>query len=174
VNSGPEVKLFGMPAAVLALEGLGSFQQEPLTPAFWHEVQPLLSAHWVEIATHPDITLDPIREKYESLQASDLLRIYTARDRNGNLIGYAVYIVGPHLHYRDSLCASQDVLFVAKHARHGSMGTRLITYADNALWADGVQNVFQHVKVDHDFGRLLERLGYTQVEKIYAKRLDKE
>jgi hypothetical protein len=31
--------------------------------------------------------------------------------------------------------------------------------------------VFQHVKTAHDFGPLLERIGYTLVEKVYARRV---
>jgi hypothetical protein len=48
---------------------------------------------------------------------------------------------------------------------------RLIEHADAQLAAEGVQVVFQHVKTAHNFGPLLERLGYEHVENVYAKRL---
>jgi hypothetical protein len=108
------------------------------------------------------------------MDAMDKLRIYTARDRSGGLIGYAVYTLAPNLHYGGCLQASQDVLFVVKAARHGTMGTRLILYSEAGLRADGTQIIVQHVKLAHNFGPLLVRLGYQAVDTMYSKRLDRE
>lgn len=141
------------------------------------EAMPLFEAHWREIATHQDIPLAVDTAAYHVAAVAGCLRVYTARQNDGyenQLIGYAVYFVRNHPHYRDSLQASQDVLFIHPAHRRGSTGTRLIKYADAQLRALGVQVVHQHVKLDHPaLGVLLERQGYTAVEKIYSKRLDK-
>lgn len=147
-----------------------TFQEENIR-TLWAEVYPLLVKHWVEIASDADITLAPDIALYEALSDAGMLRVYTARV-DAQLVGYAAYVVRPHIHYRDSLQAQQDVLFVLPEHRRGLLGVKLIRYADEQLTALGVQKVYQHVKVAHDFGPVLERLGYTLIERIYARRLD--
>lgn len=146
------------------------YQAEPLEP-LWPEVYPLLVEHWQEIAQFPDITLAPDVPLYKALDEAGMLRIYTARAA-GKLIGYVAFIVRTHMHYRDSLQAQQDVLFLQAEHRRGLTGIRLLRFAEADLQQLGVQVVYQHVKTAHDFGPILERLGYGLVEKIYSKRLN--
>jgi GNAT superfamily N-acetyltransferase len=102
-----------------------------------------------------------------------MLRCYTARVA-GALVGYGVFTVAHNLHYRGSIQAKQDVLFVLPEYRKSRIGYQLIKFCDERLRADGCQVVYQHVKTAHDFGPLLKRMRYEAVETIYAKRLDKE
>lgn len=135
------------------------------------EISPLLETHFQEIARYKDIELDPDFVGYDLMEARGSLRVFTARLEDGRLIGYAIYFVSPNLHYRKSLQAVQDVLFI--HPAHRGCGARLIRDADRELAKEGVQLVYHHVKCAHDFGPLLERMGYEQVEKIFARRLDR-
>jgi GNAT superfamily N-acetyltransferase len=142
--------------------------------ALWEEIEPLLVKHWEEIAHYKDIPLDPDREGYQGLEAGDRLRCYTARDpQTGALIGYSVYVLAHNMHYRGSYQASQDILFLLPEYRKSRIGINLIAYADECLRAEGVQVVTQHVKVAHNFGPVLVRLGYEEVDRIFAKRLDR-
>ena len=150
---------------------ISAFQREAVN-GLWQEVVPLLESHWREIAHYPDIKLNPDIEAYNTLESKGLLRCYTARV-NGVLVGYAVYVVRGNPHYLDSLQAVQDVLFVLPEYRQSRIGIRLIKFSDEQLAGEGVQVVMQHVKVAHDFGPLLERLGYEKVEYIFSKRLDR-
>lgn len=134
------------------------------------EVKPLLALHWKEIAHYQDILLEPDWNSYAKCEEQGFLRVYTAR-KDGNLIGYGVYFVRYNLHYKSSLQASQDILFV--HPDHRGIGARFIHWCDTQLQAEGVQAVYHHVKQAHNFGPLLERMGYQLVDLIYAKRLDK-
>lgn len=136
------------------------------------EMAPLLREHWLEIAHSHDIPLEPDYATYLELQSQGKLKVFVARSASCELIGYAVYYVTHNFHYSSSLQAQQDVLFVRKECRKGSVGTRLIRFADEALRKMGVQVVLQHVKVAHNFGPLLERMGYEAVDIIYRKRLD--
>lgn len=135
------------------------------------EIGPLLLAHWEEIAQYPDIPLNPDFDFYKASEMHGQLRIYTARHER-ELVGYAIYIVAPALHYSKSLQAKQDILFLKASYRHGRAGWRLIEFADDHLRTEGVQVVYQHVKAEHDFGPLLERIGYTFCDKLYSRRLD--
>jgi len=138
----------------------------------WREVFPLLVEHFKEISANQDIPLQPNIRMYNKLEKMGMFRAYVARI-DGELVGYAAYIVNPNMHYQQSLQAVQDVLFLRKEYRKGFAGIRLIKYADEQLLSEGVQIVYHHVKVANDFGPVLERLGYRWIEKIYSKRLDK-
>lgn len=135
------------------------------------EIEPLLQMHFAEIAHYQDIPLDPDMDLYRGVEKAGGLRIFTARDE-GRLVGYGVFFVRRAAHYRSSLQAVQDILFVLPEKRGSTVGPRLITHCDNALRTEGVQVVYHHVKEAHDFGSLLKRLGYQLVDHIYARRLD--
>lgn len=152
------------------------FAREPLTHALIDEMLPLLRAHWREIATYQDIPLKIDATGYVDAEDAGILRCFTARSTpQANyappLVGYAVYFVRPHMHYCESVQAVQDVLYLDPSMRGGA-GFRLIAWCDDQLRAEGVQVVHHHVKIAHDFGKILERQGYECVERIYAKRLD--
>lgn len=136
------------------------------------EALPLLQRHWQEVTHYSDIPLDIDRPGYERIDQAGLLRIYTARD-DGKLVGYAAYVVGKNSHYRASLQARQDVIYVASNLRGAWIGSKLVKYADAMLAHEGVQVVYQHVKLAHPaLGRILERAGYEPIETIYGRRLD--
>ncbi len=133
---------------------------------------PLLEAHWKEIAHFQDIALDPDVEMYKKVEDAGMLRCYTVRTHSWELVGYVVYFVRPNMHYKQSVQASQDVLFLRQDLRKSTIGMRLIKHADEQLRAEGVQAVYQHVKAVHNFGPMLERMGYSLVDLIYTRRLD--
>jgi len=174
------------------------FAREPLTDALWAEAFPLLREHWREVAAFPDIPLEPDRERYAVLEANGALACFTAReahdgmwtmhhsDKTGEhsttplsppLVGYALYVVAPNLHYSSSLQAVQDVIYLDPSMRGTGVGYRFIKYCDEQLTTMGVQVVMQHLKAKLDakmgFSRLLERQGYELTDLVYAKRLDK-
>lgn len=138
----------------------------------WHELQPLLEQHFEEISANPDIPLEVEYAKYEAMENAGSFILFTARE-DGALIGYAAYFIAGNLHYSSSKQATQDVLFLRKDKRKGFAGIKLIKFADKVLAENGVQVVYHHVKVAHNFGLILERMGYNKVEYIYSKRLDK-
>lgn len=180
-----------------------AFALEPFTAELFAEMLPLLGRHWREVAHYLDIPLEVNAGAYHAIAANGALRVFTARDRqigqpcDGGcdhvypygwvpdagcpvhdaqpLVGYAVFFVRPNPHYVSSLQAVQDVLFVQPESR-GKTGAKLIAFADDALRAEGVQVVYQHVKARPrlNFGPMLERMGYELVDHIYAKRLDRE
>ena len=137
------------------------------------ELHPLLEAHWREIAHFQDILLEPDWEFYAAMQELGRLRFYTARD-GGRLVGYCVFFVNPNRHYKSSLQAAQDILFLHPGYRNTGNGRALILFCDAQLRAEGVQAVYQHIKSAHDFSALLTSVGYDLVDLVYAKRLDME
>lgn len=146
------------------------FAREPLSEELWCEALPLLFAHWQEIAHYKDIPLAPDREVYARTDMAGLLRVYTARD-DAALVGYAVYFVKAALHYSGSVQAVSDVIFLDRSMR-GLNGWKFLKFVDQALTEEGVEVAYHHVKLAHNFGPILERMGYEAVETIFSRRLN--
>ncbi|TFH47153.1 MAG: GNAT family N-acetyltransferase [Lysobacterales bacterium] len=153
-----------------------TYQQEPggpdLVGKMLEEALPMFKAHYEEIAKFKDIPLDIDIDAYLRIEKIGRLRVFTVRD-DGVLIGYAIFTVGPHPHYNGHIHAMQDILYLKPEYRKGRIGQRLISFSDEKLEREGVDVVFQHVKVYADFGGLLEMLGYEKMDTIWAKRLNK-
>lgn len=128
------------------------------------DVKPLLEAHYKEIAWKQDrIKLNPNYRQYEALEQLGMLHISTVRI-DGALVGYCITLLVKHMHYQDCLYALNDILYIAKLYRRGSLGSRLIKFTEEKLKELGALVVTYHVKTSHDFRPLLERNGYELAE----------
>ena len=148
---------------------MASFQREILTPELWDELYPLFELHYKEIALYQDIPLSPEKNLYFKAEEMGMLRVYTARE-NSEVIGYAWFWIKPNPHYSTSLQAQQDIIFI--HPERRGFGAKFIAWCDEQLTAEKVQVVSHHVKHAHNFGPLLERMGYKLMDLIYTRRLD--
>jgi GNAT superfamily N-acetyltransferase len=133
------------------------------------EAMPLLTKHWLEISNYKDIILNVDHNYYQTMEDEDSLRIFTARDEATNeMVGYLLYTVGYNPHYKDSLQASVDVVYIDPERR--GFGMKFMKWCDERLKQEGVEIVYHHVKLAHDFGPVLKRMGYKPIETIYGKR----
>lgn len=144
-------------------------QKETFTDTV-EETLPLLIAHWEEVALRKDVPLEVVWPLYYALEKAGSLQVFTVR-REGEIVGYSWFFVRPHPHYKSVMMASNDVLFLRKDARQGWTGVRLIKFAETSLKAMGVNRIAYHLKYDHDFSRILTRLGYTHDEFVMGKYL---
>lgn len=134
------------------------------------EMLPLIQIHYREIASFQDIELCPDFQLYEAAEKMDAIRIYTVRsETEGELVGYAIFFIRHHPHYKNSLQATQDLLFI--HPDHRGPGMKFVSYCDEQLKNDHVDVVYHLVTTRFDFSPILKRLGYEKNETIYAKRL---
>ena len=149
------------------------YQREDFAEVY-SEALPLLERHAKEIAHYQDIQLNVAVERYRLADEAGGLRVYTARTgATGALIAYAAFFMAFNPHFKSSLQAVQDVLYVQPEWRGRMVGFRLIRFSENELRKEGVQAVYQHEKIAHpELGKLLLRMGYEAVDTIYAKRLD--
>jgi GNAT superfamily N-acetyltransferase len=149
------------------------FQVEPFS-AVIDEAVPLLQRHYEEIALNKATTpLAPDWSAYATLEAAGFLHIVTARDE-GKLVGYSAYIVGQrNLHY-DFQMAETDIFYLAPEYRKGMAGVALLKFSETSLRAIGVQRIVTKTKLspEHDLGPLLERLGFSPIERVYTKVLN--
>jgi len=146
-----------------------SYGKEKLTECLY-EMKPMLEKHWKEVeAFQEDIKFKPDYEKYYALDYADILHIYTARDED-ELIGYAIYMVVPHLHHRDKLYANNDMIFIQEPYRKSLVGRDLVVYAEKDLKENvEVDVIMIAMKAHKPFQNLLEKQGYELLEYNYAK-----
>jgi GNAT superfamily N-acetyltransferase len=146
------------------------YQQEFLSQV-QSDIEPLINLHWKEIALNQDnIKLNPDWEAYANLEAEGKLQIFTAREGD-LLVGYFVVTLGYNIHYKDHLCASNDVIYMHKDYRKGFAGIRLIKFAEKVLREDGVSTLTINTKVHQPFDKVLERLKFKPIERVYSKYL---
>lgn len=149
-----------------------TLQRESLA-VLWDELMPLFVRHYDEISANKDIPLEPDVDGYRYAEENGALRLFVARSE-GRPIGYAMYFVRRNLHYRSSLQALEDIIFMVPECRGTGLGIELVNYADEQLKAEGVQVVYHHAKIAHpQLGNMLvKRCGYRPIETLYMKRLD--
>ena len=139
----------------------------------WHQCLPEMEAmwplHWEEVAGDKDvIKLEPHYKMYDDIYRSGQMHVVTARC-DGKLIGYHVSIVRPHLHYKSSLSSYTDLYFIHPDYRKGMTGVNLFRFTEKSLKQRGVQKMFTGTKLSLDMGRIFERLGWRETERLYTK-----
>tara|TARA_R110000782_G_scaffold254585_1_gene342973 strand:- start:233 stop:688 length:456 start_codon:yes stop_codon:yes gene_type:complete len=144
------------------------YQQEFLNQVK-SDIEPLIELHWEEIALNQDkIKLNPDWDAYHSLEEQDKLKIFTARNGN-DLVGYFVVILGTNIHYKDHLFANNDIIYLHKDYRKGFAGIRLINFAEKCLKEDGVSVLLINIKTHKPFDKVLERLKFKPIERVFSK-----
>lgn len=133
------------------------------------EIKPLLHEHWLEIALNKDtVLLDPDYELYQLLEVKGMLHITTIRDE-GKLIGYAIYVISPNIHYKSLKVAESDIFFLKKDYRNMGVGKQLLIHAEKHLVSLGVNKIINRVKLNTDAGYVFEIMGHKPIEKVYSK-----
>jgi GNAT superfamily N-acetyltransferase len=146
------------------------FARENLDSLLPH-LSKLAALHHEELQPFKGLKLNPDFERYRVIEEAGALKVFTLRTEPGLLLGYAVFFVAPHLQYRDSLQAMQDLVYIHPEVRGRGWGREFLEFIDAMLHKDGVDIVMHTCKVHQSFGGLLEKIGYTKIDEIYARRL---
>ena len=136
------------------------------------EMRPMLVAHKDELAVYSDIPLDPDMAFYEKANSIGLLTFLTMRS-HGVLMGYAIFVVRPHAHYRAHTWALNDIIWVHPEFRGARLGAAFIAFWDAYFAASGVNVVHVNTKVSHPaLAHVLKQSGYRTIEEGHEKRLN--
>lgn len=137
------------------------------------EMQPLIELHHSEISHFKDLELDPSFDSYKALEEAGILRFFTVRDDDkfGELVGYSVWTVTAHPHFKGIKQATEDLLLLHPDCRKGREGVRFIGFCDGWLKGDGIKIIYHSVNMAHDFSAILKRMGYVAVDTVYARRV---
>lgn len=139
----------------------------------YQEMQPYWIEHWKEVGMHQDaLPLNVDIQSYLELDRLGILHTVTVRN-DGHIIGYHLSMIRRHLRY-DVLGAFTDVYFLSPAYRKRLVGYRMFQFVETSLKAKGVRYLFTGTKLSLDMGRLFERLGWQEVERLYVKLLPEE
>ena len=146
-----------------------SFQHEPSIP-FMEDARELFEAHASEInlfnrSFHLD---EDMYKEYDQLGACVCL---TIRQRETNeLIGYSVFLTHYHNHHKGKIHAHQQAVYIRPEHR-GFTGITFLKYCNSKLKELGVNTVHHSVPKMNDWGKVLERIGFRELETVYIKEL---
>lgn len=141
---------------------------EPLAECL-EEMKPILRQHYEEVAMYKDkIELNPDYTKYLAMSDLGILHVVTARLK-GELIGYFISVLSPHIHYSDHTYAVNDILFIKEEYRYSGVGVTMFKYAEKQLKELGVSVITIHMKTALPFDALCQGLGYDYAERQYTK-----
>ena len=145
-----------------------TFGVEPFGPAY-REATELLKLHWHEIARDKELLwLNPDEEKYARLDQAGMLCLVTGR-AGERLVGYFLWILTPHPHYKHVLVAQEDLHFLLPEYRQGLTGYRLLMRARTEAKARGAQVLAYREKIGHVHPALMERLGAKPTDIVYTE-----
>lgn len=122
--------------------------------------------------------LDPDWLRFIQLEDAGLFRVWAGRTAGGLLVAYLAFFIQPHLHYKSTLTAVEDLFMVSAPYRRGMTGVRLFTTAIEALRERGVKRIILHDKTHFSADRrgggleiLFNRLGFCQTDRIWSRML---
>ncbi len=144
-----------------------NFAPEPYA-AWYREALPLFERHYQELGRTDELA--PDHALAMRLDGEGRLACYTARV-DARLVGYALFIVAPMVHYKTTILAELDLLWLAPEHRLGRNGLRLIRFAETDLAARGAQVVRLRAKLDTTLSRLAGLMGYAEAERVYERRI---
>ena len=152
---------------------MGLTFQEETFDQFIEDGMDLVIEHWHDVALNKDdVPLDPDWEGYAQIFGAGLAHVVTARTEEGEMVGYAVCTMAPHLRYKSVKWAEGDVFFLKPLYRRGRTGILLMKAAEEMMRALGADKLYQKVKLHKDVGKVFEHMGYEAIERVYVKDLN--
>lgn len=136
------------------------------------ELKPMLVKHWEELANNKEVRpLDVDYNKYIELNEHGCFRLFTVRNDEDKLVGYASFFINFNLHYQTWLFASVDVYYIDPDYRNAGVGSQFITEMESWLKSMKVRSVTMMDKLHKSHESFFVKLGYKPVEQLYEKVL---
>lgn len=140
---------------------------------FFNSGQGLFALHREEVTQDKDLmVLAPDVDYYTRAEKAGRLLIVTARHA-GVLVGYVLWHLHPHPHYKNVLTAQDDVHYLHPAYRRGMTGYLLLKKAIAILPTFGVQYWYVREKIGHEHPAMMRRLGLKPLDVTYCGRVEK-
>jgi hypothetical protein len=137
-----------------------------------HNIQELLREHWDEVAKNKNVmVLNPSHEHYERADNTGGMVCLWALDADGEIVGYSLNFIGPHIHYSDLVVCNNDVLFLREDLRPSTVGLRLIRETERVAKTRGARLMLWHAKDQTSLAKIMPRMGYVVQDIIYSKEI---
>lgn len=148
-----------------------SIQVEAIAPLIESELWPLLEAHRDELTTNKELmNLAPDIGRYAAMEDAGFMFGLTARE-NGHVVGYSVNLISQHLHYSALRYVHNDVLFLDKGHRFGTLGLRMLRATRAEAKARGARLVVWHAKPGTPLESILRRQGARVQDVLFSEVL---
>jgi len=138
--------------------------------ACFEDWKQIIDEHYEELSVTKEYPLDPDFDAYKALWDMGRLKFISCKD-NGKLVGYIIFFVAPHIHYKSCLTAQEDIYYLKKEYRKGRVGIRMFQFAEKVLKDQAVNRVIYNTKIHQDNSSLFEYLGYKLIDKVFTKML---
>ena len=133
------------------------------------QIERLLQRHMDEVCMFgDDCMLAPDWVKYRQLSDMGMLNIVSARNEDGDMVGYCSDFIIRHMHYA-FVMASNDAIYLLPE--HRGVGGKLIKFVEKCLTDKGVRFYSIAIKPQIDFSPIVKRMGYKLMESHYYRRL---
>lgn len=132
-------------------------------------VERLMLPHWRESAAHQaDVPLNPNWAQYEALETANVWRCMAAW-QDGAVVGYASYIISPHMQFQSTVYVLNNSIYVEPGHRGiaPSMmrkAARLLAYQLRPYTV-----VIVYEAPNESFAKVLDRMGYPQTGTVHAR-----
>lgn len=139
------------------------------------DIYPLSLDHSAEVDKYMDkLEVNADLERFLQVESLGSLVTVAARDDDGEMVGYMAVFVTPHLHYKDHLFASTDLLYVVPKHRKDGVASKMIALMEDHLKTLGVSVFAVAMKEDHRFESLMKSVGFDKAEIIYSKYIGED
>jgi GNAT superfamily N-acetyltransferase len=102
------------------------------------------------------------------------LIIVNVRDaQTRELVGYHITFLHAALHYKNVVCALDDIHYLQPAYRSGWTAIRLLKFAEQEARKRGAHLSIARAKAKSQHGALFARLGYDLGDEVWFKRLDR-
>ena len=131
----------------------------------------LMRAHYEELAPMKALlNLAPDWSQYmEWQQKGEFILVTASNDKI--MVGYMAIILRPHLHYRETKMAVDDVHYLAPAYRGVGVGKEMIAFAEKTAWNAGARVFSMQCKAGLNHGYIFEGMGYELTDLVYLKDL---
>lgn len=129
--------------------------EQPIAEIIETELWPLLVEHREELTTNKVLMkLAPDVDRYRAAERDGYGLSIVARDA-GEVVGYSINFIAPHIHYRDVLVVFNDALWTS-HSHRALAGAALMDATRQAGRARGANLMAWHAKPDTTLDRLMK------------------
>lgn len=139
------------------------------------EIKPLLLAHHEEIVFYKDeLELDPDYDLYKLGQETGILKVFTMRSgggpkEKGTLVGYNIFFVHTHPHYKQDIFADNDMVYIDPAHRHTGDTIAFFEWCERQLKENNVHVITYHMNTLKTFSSLMNELDMDLAQHMYMK-----
>jgi hypothetical protein len=147
-----------------------TFQEEKAETCL-EDIRSLIEQAWEEVGHGSLEKVSPVPnwETYRKLENNNAVVALTVRD-DDKLVGYCTLFFYDALHHSGRKKSSTDSLYLKREYR-GMTGLEFIQEAKKIAYAHGAEELCVQVTERVNFGRMLEKLGFSLQYYTYGMRL---